>query len=69
MKELVTPSTNMRKVIYNQFGNESVLELVEQAVPRIEKDQLLIRVKAVSINPLDWKVYGGEMKLMSGYIS
>ncbi len=56
----------MRKVIYNQFGDESVLELVEQAVPSIQKDQLLIRVKAVSINPLDWKVYGGEMKLMSG---
>lgn len=56
----------MRKVIYNQFGDESVLELVEQAVPSIQKDQLLIRIKAVSINPLDWKVYGGEMKLMSG---
>ncbi|WP_338872801.1 NAD(P)-dependent alcohol dehydrogenase [Spirosoma sp. SC4-14] len=55
----------MRKVMYNQFGDESVLELVEQAVPAIQKDQLLIRVKAVSINPLDWKVYGGEMKLMS----
>ena len=56
----------MKKVMYNQFGDESVLELVGQAVPSIQKDQLLIRVKAVSINPLDWKVYGGEMKLMSG---
>ncbi|WP_461093068.1 NAD(P)-dependent alcohol dehydrogenase [Spirosoma gilvum] len=56
----------MRKVVYNQFGDESVLELVEQVVSTIESDQLLIRVKAVSINPLDWKVYGGEMKLMSG---
>lgn len=56
----------MKKVTYNHFGDESVLELVEQAVPSIENNQLLIRVKAVSINPLDWKVYGGEMKLMSG---
>ncbi|QDK82552.1 NAD(P)-dependent alcohol dehydrogenase [Spirosoma sp. KCTC 42546] len=56
----------MRKVMYNQFGDESVLEVVEQAVPSIQNDQLLIRVKAVSINPLDWKVYGGDMKLMSG---
>jgi NADPH:quinone reductase-like Zn-dependent oxidoreductase len=56
----------MRKVLYNQFGNESVLEITEQAVPPIQNDQLLIRVKAVSINPLDWKVYGGDMKLMSG---
>jgi NADPH:quinone reductase-like Zn-dependent oxidoreductase len=56
----------MKKVIFNQFGDESVLEIAEQAVPSIQNDQLLIRVKAVSINPLDWKVYGGEMKLMSG---
>ncbi|WP_080237320.1 NAD(P)-dependent alcohol dehydrogenase [Spirosoma rigui] len=56
----------MKKVQYNQFGDESVLDVVEQAVPAIKNDQLLIRVKAVSINPLDWKVYGGEMTLMSG---
>ncbi|WP_461115408.1 NAD(P)-dependent alcohol dehydrogenase [Spirosoma jeollabukense] len=56
----------MRKVMYNQFGDESVLEVTEQAVPPIQNDQLLIRVKAASINPLDWKVYGGDMKLMSG---
>jgi NADPH:quinone reductase-like Zn-dependent oxidoreductase len=56
----------MKKVIYKQFGNQDVLEIIEQAIPTPEKDQLLIRVKAVSINPLDWKVYGGEMKLMSG---
>lgn len=56
----------MRKVIYKQFGDANVLELTEQATPSFDKNQLLIRVKAVSINPLDWKVYGGEMKLMSG---
>ncbi|GAB3037857.1 NAD(P)-dependent alcohol dehydrogenase [Spirosoma pulveris] len=56
----------MKKVLYTQFGDESVLNIMEQAVPTIKKDQLLVRVKAVSINPLDWKVYGGEMKLMSG---
>jgi NADPH:quinone reductase-like Zn-dependent oxidoreductase len=56
----------MRKVIYNQFGNESVLDLTVQPIPTFKNDELLIRVKAVSINPLDWKVYGGEMKLMSG---
>jgi len=56
----------MKKVIYNAFGDESVLEITEQPVPGPEKDQVLVRVKAVSINPLDWKIYGGEMKLMSG---
>jgi NADPH:quinone reductase-like Zn-dependent oxidoreductase len=56
----------MKKVIYNSFGDENVLQIVEQQIPAPKPDQVLIRVKAVSINPLDWKIYGGEQKLMSG---
>ncbi|GGF01468.1 NAD(P)-dependent alcohol dehydrogenase [Hymenobacter cavernae] len=56
----------MRKVLYSRFGDERVLEVREQPTPAIAKDQLLIQVKAASINPLDWKIYHGEMKLLSG---
>lgn len=56
----------MKKVIYNSFGDENVLHIVEQQIPAPKPDQVLIRVKAVSINPLDWKIYRGEQKLMSG---
>jgi NADPH:quinone reductase-like Zn-dependent oxidoreductase len=56
----------MRKVLYNQFGDEQVLEVQEQPTPTIAKNQLLIQVKATSINPLDWKIYRGDMKLLSG---
>ncbi|MES2277217.1 MAG: NAD(P)-dependent alcohol dehydrogenase [Bacteroidota bacterium] len=56
----------MKKVIYKHFGDERVLELTEQPMPAFKNNELLIRVKAVSINPLDWKIYGGEMKLLSG---
>lgn len=56
----------MRKVLYNRFGDEQVLEVREQPTPTITKNQLLIHVKAASINPLDWKIYRGQMKLLSG---
>jgi NADPH:quinone reductase-like Zn-dependent oxidoreductase len=56
----------MRKVLYNRFGDEQVLEVREQPTPTIAKNQLLIQVKTTSINPLDWKIYGGQMKLLSG---
>jgi NADPH:quinone reductase-like Zn-dependent oxidoreductase len=56
----------MRKVLYNQFGDEQVLEVREQPTPTIAKNQLLIQVKTTSINPLDWKIYRGQMKLLSG---
>jgi NADPH:quinone reductase-like Zn-dependent oxidoreductase len=56
----------MRKVLYDRFGDEQVLEVREQPAPTINQHQLLIQVKAASINPLDWKIYRGEMKLLSG---
>lgn len=56
----------MRKVLYTQFGDEQVLKVHEQPTPTVVKNQLLIHVKATSINPLDWKIYRGEMKLLSG---
>ncbi|GGB72823.1 NADPH:quinone reductase [Flavobacterium suaedae] len=56
----------MKAIVYNQFGSTEVLQIVEQAKPEIKPDQVLIKVKAFSINPMDWKIRKGEMKLMSG---
>lgn len=56
----------MRKVLYDRFGDEQVLAVREQPTPTITNNQLLVQVKAASINPLDWKIYRGEMKLLSG---
>ena len=40
--------------------------MAEVEIPTVKETNLLIKVKAVSINPLDWKIRNGEMKLMSG---
>jgi len=56
----------MKAVIYQKFGTTEVLQTVEQAKPKIKADQVLIKVKAFSINPMDWKIRKGEMTLMSG---
>ena len=56
----------MKAIVYQQFGSTEVLEIVEQAKPKIKADQVLVRVKLFSINPMDWKIRKGEMKLMSG---
>jgi len=56
----------MKKIIYNQYGNSDVLQLIEIPLPTLSKNEILIKVKAVSINPLDWKIFKGDMKLMSG---
>jgi NADPH:quinone reductase-like Zn-dependent oxidoreductase len=56
----------MKKVIYRQYGGVEVLEMVEEAVPEVTPAMVLVKVKAVSINPIDWKIRAGEMKTMSG---
>jgi NADPH:quinone reductase-like Zn-dependent oxidoreductase len=56
----------MKTIAYQKFGNTDVLQTIEEPKPYIQSNQVLVKVKAVSINPLDWKIRKGEMKLMSG---
>jgi NADPH:quinone reductase-like Zn-dependent oxidoreductase len=56
----------MKKIIFSEFGGADVLQTAEVPVPDVQPATVLIKVKAVSVNPLDWKIRNGEMKLMSG---
>lgn len=57
----------MKKVIYRQYGEVDVLQLAEVDQPAMREDKVLVKVKAVSINPLDWKIAKGELKPMTGF--
>jgi NADPH:quinone reductase-like Zn-dependent oxidoreductase len=56
----------MKKVMYSQYGGSEVLQLVEVPQPVAGPNELLVRVHAVALNPLDWKIRAGEMKLVAG---
>jgi NADPH:quinone reductase-like Zn-dependent oxidoreductase len=56
----------MKAIVYQEFGTTDVLQTVEKPKPTIKADQVLVKVKAFSINPMDWKIRKGEMTLMSG---
>lgn len=43
------------------FGGPQVLSVVEEAVRPPEPGEVTIRVKAVGVNPIDYKVYSGFM--------
>jgi NADPH:quinone reductase-like Zn-dependent oxidoreductase len=56
----------MKKVIYNQYGSFDDLQMSIVEIPSIQADELLIKVKAVAINPLDWKKLEGQLKIITG---
>jgi NADPH:quinone reductase-like Zn-dependent oxidoreductase len=51
----------MRAITYSRFGGADVLELSELPTPKIGPDSVLVRVKATSVNPVDWKVREGYL--------
>lgn len=57
----------MKAVQYNQYGDPDVLIMAETGMPDIVDNLVIVRVVAVSINPLDWKLRQGEMKLVTGF--
>lgn len=64
---LDVPKT-MRAVSYSAYGGGAEgLQHVELPVPKPKKDEVLVKVEACSINPIDWKVQKGLMKPVLPY--
>ena len=51
----------MKGIQFTQYGGPEVLELVELPDPSPAAGQIRVRVRAVGINPIDWKVRSGAM--------
>lgn len=54
-----SPVPRMKAIVYHEFGSPDVLRLEEVDKPIPLDNQLLIQVRAVSINPLDWHYMEG----------
>jgi NADPH:quinone reductase-like Zn-dependent oxidoreductase len=53
--------THMRAIAYSRYGGPDVLELVDLPTPKVGADAVLVRVRATSVNPVDWKVRQGYL--------
>lgn len=52
----------MKAVQYSRYGGPDVLEVVDISKPNVGKGQVLVEVRAASINPFDFKVRTGYLK-------
>jgi NADPH:quinone reductase-like Zn-dependent oxidoreductase len=56
----------VKAVILEKYGSSDLLQYIDIDKPTITAEQVLIKVYASSINPLDWKVRKGMLKAFSG---
>jgi NADPH:quinone reductase-like Zn-dependent oxidoreductase len=57
-------SDKMKAIVYYNYGSPDVLELQEIDKPVVSDDDVLVRVRAAGINPLDWHFMRGEPYFM-----
>lgn len=55
-------SDMMQAVVLEQYGTEDNLKVDSIPRPKITAEQVLIRVHAASVNPIDWKIRQGMLK-------
>jgi len=51
----------MRAITYDRYGGSDVLQLTDRPEPKVSSDSVLVRVRAASVNPVDWKIRAGYL--------
>jgi NADPH:quinone reductase-like Zn-dependent oxidoreductase len=49
----------MKAIVYHSYGSADLLNCEDIATPIPKDDQVLIKVQAAALNPLDWRMMGG----------
>ncbi|BAY74284.1 alcohol dehydrogenase zinc-binding domain-containing protein [Nostoc linckia NIES-25] len=56
----------MKAVVIRRYGDAQVLQYEDVEQPKIEPTQILVKVRASSVNPVDWKIRQGMLSLLTG---
>jgi|SRR5687768_4027772 len=54
----------MKAIVYREYGSADVLQYEEIEKPVPKDDEVLIKVRAASVNPLDWRLMKGEPRFL-----
>jgi NADPH:quinone reductase-like Zn-dependent oxidoreductase len=56
----------MKAAVFNKYGGNEVVEVKDVPTPTCGPEDVLIMVHAAGINPVDWKVRSGHIKIVTG---
>ncbi|WP_337886207.1 NAD(P)-dependent alcohol dehydrogenase [Fischerella thermalis] len=56
----------MKAVVIHRYGSAEVLQYEDVAPPKIKPNELLVKVHASCINPVDWKIRKGMLRIVTG---
>lgn len=56
----------MKAIRTRRYGPPDVMELVDVPAPDVGPHEILVGVRASSVNPVDWKVRRGALRLITG---
>ncbi len=51
----------MKAAVLDKFGPASLMQVRDAPAPAIGPEQILVKVRAASVNPIDWKIRNGLM--------
>jgi NADPH:quinone reductase-like Zn-dependent oxidoreductase len=54
----------MKAIVIDDYGGVEQLHLRELPNPRPQADEVLVRVRAASVNPVDWKIRQGQLRVI-----
>jgi NADPH:quinone reductase-like Zn-dependent oxidoreductase len=52
----------MKAITIREFGGPEVLKMEEMPIPKVASDEVLIKIYASGVNPVDWKIRKGLRK-------
>ena len=54
----------MKAIVIDDYGGVDQLHLRELLEPRPHADEVLVRVRTVGVNPVDWKIRQGQLRFI-----
>lgn len=56
----------MKAILIDKYGSNDVVRITDIPVPSPGPDEIMIKVRAAAINPVDWKTRNGSLRLLTG---